>query len=362
MRVDLRSLLWRLEDWQAIVKEYPYQHVPNKEGRNDPAIIRADWLLIQLADESESNAYRLLLFGGDNQPKNRDEWLAKLGVSTTEGLNDLSYFNYGIVEGNSGVAKNLIRWIETRPVNRGYAWGTRDVLEVTTDKDPLEQIDGNFKHDGEEWIVGVPKLSLTTGERATLQVYALANGEGGLVAKAPVDLVEDSTRFRGFREIRNPGSCIQCHNRGLNEFKVNELRNLVESGVDPFAKDKKTQLAIEAFHLSDLKKDVERANEDFSKGVELATGLTCEEASKSFTIATTEYDKVLKLEDTAREMHADPAEWRLAIAAASAKGNRLGARLSGLVHDQTIPRDAWEDRYLETYQYWKEWKNVPNKR
>lgn len=348
-RIDLRDLQWAREDWLDVVKDYPYAEI------SDPAIIRADWLVVKLSDAVESDAYYRLLFGGKNIPATRDEWLKLLDVSTVPGL-DGKFRNYGLVEGESGVAVNKIRWIESRPIGRGYAWGTRDTLKVETANDPLEQIDGNYKHDGEEWIVGIEKVSLATGRRGAMQVYLLAAGDGKRVDRAPVDLVEDSTRFRGLREIRNPGSCIQCHDTGLNDFTTNEFRRTITLGVEPYVKDKQLGQQVEAFHLADLARDVDRANEDFATAIGWACGVSPTEAVAAFRRCVNAYDAPVDLAASARELYAPGRSWQLAIAAASSK-HRLGARLAGLAHEQTIPREAWEDRYLEARQYWREWRS-----
>jgi hypothetical protein len=355
-RIDLRDLHWSIEDWRKVVASYPYSHAKTASGIPDPAIVRGDWLLLQLADASKSDAYYRLMFGGDKIPKTRDDWLKLLDVSTEPGLDD-AYRNFGLVEGDSGVAKNKVRWIESRPSGRGYAWGTRDTLAVTTDKDPLEHIDGNYQHDGEEWIVGIEKVSLTTGQRGALQVYLLSDGKGTRVDKAPIDLVEDSSQFRGLREIRNPGSCVQCHDSGLNDFTVNEFRRAVASGVDPYVSKKQLQAALEAFHLADTSRDIKRANEDFAAAVTWSTGKPPIEAAACFKRAVLAYDAPLDLAAAARELGAEPEAWKLSLAHASSSGYRLGARLAGMAHGNTIPREAWEDRYLEARQYWREWES-----
>lgn len=345
-RVDLRDLGWAYADWLEVTKRYPYQRVTTAT----PLLVRADWFVVAATDCQESDTYYRLLFGGKNIPETRDDWLKLLDVSTTAGLDD-KHYNFGIIEGRSGVSKQLVRWIENRPVQRGYAWGTRDVLALKTDTDPLEHLDGSFAHDGEEWIVGVMKRSTTSGQTGMLQVYLLSAGDGKRVDRAPVDLVEDSTRFRGLAEIRNAGSCIQCHDTGLNSFTKHEFRDLVRSGVETYTKDKAKQQAIEAFHLADLSRELERNNEDFSTGVLMATGYEPKEAVAAYKRTVDEYDDELTLIGAANELYVAPETLKAALARQSLNGNNLGARVAGLAHGGTITRKAWEQRYHEVRAY-----------
>lgn len=392
LRIDLRNLGWRYADWRHVMAKYPYgeqyavpgphenaallpavdnqafaqrrgnfqqqpppqqpqQPVvettveervieqPTEELRPLPLLIRADWLLIQLADSKRSDAYHTLLYGA-NQPKTRDDILNRLGVGNDKLL------TFGLIEGQSGVSKQGVRLIENRPIFRGYAWGTRDILKIEPGKDPLEHPDGAFKHDGEEWIIGIPKLSAgKKGFRGVLQIYFLANGQGNLVAFAPVDLVEDKTEFRGNREIVSPGSCIQCHATGLNPHTTNEFRNLIDSGVDVFA-DQRTSFQLEAFHLGDIEKELFRGQDDYQTMVELICGAKSAHVSASFKRAVDRYDAPLTLWHTADELGASVETWARALAVASGDGT-IGARLAGLAHGRTIPRDAWEIHYRD---------------
>lgn len=349
LHIDLRELRWDHRDWLRVLRRYPYHH-----GHGLPLVVRADWLLLELSDGTRSDAYYRLLFGGDNIPQQRDDWLDLLKVSRERG-DDFDALRFGLIESQSGVAKQEARWIESHPVLGGYAWGTRDVLQVREENDPLEHPDGDFRHDGEEWIVGIPKVHLASGVRGTLQVYLLSNGRGGVVQEAPVDLVEDATKFRGTREIRNPGSCHQCHSEGLQYPSTNEFRKLIADGVDVYADDK-TQRQLEAFHLGKLERAIERANEDFQAIVQAVTGVPSTAAAAAFKASVNRYDASLDLEATARELRTTPDEWRNALGLASVELKQLGARVAGLAHGRTIPRAAWEDQYLAAKQHLINWR------
>lgn len=347
MRIDLRDVKWRYRDWRTILTNYDYwKSEIEATGTVFPLMVRADWMLLQLADYQESDAYYQLMFG-NNAPSTRDEFLKLLGVSTEE------KFRYGMIEGQSGVSKQGVRWIESYPSARGYAYGTRDILKVTAESDPLENPRGDFKHDGEEWIIGVSRISSATGVRGALQVYALADGDGKLVRRAKVDLVEDSTTFRGYREIRVPGSCMQCHQTGLNSLTENALRELIKSGVDVYA-GRDDQQKLEAFHLGDLSKELKRNQEDYAVMIEAICGLKPVDFSISFKRAVDRYTAKLNLETAAQEVGRDPEDLRLALAYASSH-THVGARVAGLAHGKTVSRETWAERYPSILAYLKGW-------
>lgn len=342
-RIDLALLKWNEADWNHLVAKYPY----HPTGAHNATLVRADWLILQLTDQTESDAYLRFVFG--RVPKNRDDALAILSVDAEP------QFRFGLIQANSGVSVAGTRWIENRPISRGYAWGTRDSLKLDGDSDPLERPDGGFKHDGEEWIIGLPKFDPATGYRGALQVYFLANGVGTVVPRAPVDLVRDHREFRGFAEIRNPGSCIDCHDSGINPVGPNQLAEVIKSGVEAYA-DYENYQAIEAFHFSQLDKEVNRNNEDFQGAALLACGEPSAEASLYVKQVVEAYDAPVTLERAAAESYIAPAELKRALALGSASGYSLGARLSALAHDGTVPREAFEENYVAVRAIAESWR------
>lgn len=342
-RIDLRDLRWDADAWLRLVKRYPYAD----PHLGPPLVVRGDWLTVQLADANESPAYYELLLG--KVPATRDEWLKLLNVDKDAD----PLLRFGMIEEDSGVARSKVRWLESFPTLNGYAWGTRDSVEITAESDPLEHPDGQFKHDGEEWIVGIPKLSLASRERGVLQVYLLSAGDGTRVDKAPIDLVEDSTRFRTNAEIRNPGSCVQCHGGGLNAPTQNGLEDFVVSGAELFAKGRDRLAEIEAFHLGRISLDND--NDGFEAIVKALTGMDGAKAALSFRRTVERFDKPLRLEDVAREMGVAPEAARNAIANQTALGRPLSARVVGLAHGRTIPRETFEERHAELRSTMDEW-------
>lgn len=408
-RIDLRDLKWDYQQWLEVIKDYPYgsltatqvsdgifrtkvlavkEHVNGKfelvaeDGsrlatteeywtsavighkyssnrwvtltyNSIPLVVRMDWLIVELTDTVESDSYYRLLYGKANFPKTRNEYLDFWEVTQRPDL------AFGIIEGQSGVSKNKrrIRRIYNFAGYRGYGWKTEDYFEITLERDPLKlTYPGSHQppHDGEETIVGVPKVSLATGQRCVLQVYLLSGGDGKKINSANVRLVEDKTKFRDYAEITTPGSCMQCHAVGLNPPTQNALRHLIQRGVDVYAYEKKQAEAIEAFWLTDVGVEIIRNNEDYAKGVFACNGLTPTENAAVFQEAVNEYDRNLGLEAASRELHCETTELQFALATYN-KGI-TPPLIAGLVHGDKIPRSLWEQYYATAKLALKLWR------
>lgn len=354
-RIDLRGLQWSRSDWDVVMAKYPYA----PQSRPLPLIVRADWLVVQLADNFESDAGYRLLYGGRQIPQTRDDFLRAWQVNWGGSQDPLLLAH---VEKESGVSLLRLRRIENRPsANRGYAWGTEDNARrnLSALNDPLETLLGSRKHDAEEWIVGFPKISATQGAGGTAQAYLLANGDGKRQDRAPVDIVEDTTRFRGAAEIRNSGSCIACHAEGIKPLAKNDLRDAIARGVEVFA-DKRSQQLIEQQYLADTRLRIEaiRNQEDYTTFVLLCTGWSPSENVRAFRQLIDDYDRPLTLEDAARELYVTPQELTHAFGYASTRQIKLGARLSDLPHGGTIDRAYWESQFSVAWSALELWKDL----
>lgn len=354
--IDLHELGWSLDDWITIVKRYPYWDFESE--RVLPSAIRADWFVRQVADQSTSDTYLRLLFGGKTQPKNRDEFLQKLGV-----VSDRPDLQFGMIEGQSGVAKHGTRWLENRPILRGHIWGTRDTDNLVSANDPLEHADGSHAHQAEEWIALTP-LTSESGVRGLRFISILANGEGALQTKAPVNIVEDFTKFLGNSEIINPGSCWQCHTIGYNLPTLNEVSDLIEEGINlaPIGNEKLAR-NLAAFHLGDIRKELYRANEDYQLMTTLITGLESKEVSAALKSVIDRYVARLDMEAAAEEFVSAGYEVGDFVNAMSygANGGYIGARLTGLTKNRPMPREAWEEQYVTAKRVLNKWKNDAKK-
>lgn len=347
-RIDLSHLHWGHAEYAKVLENYPYA----PKGSN-PLAIRADWLILQLADTRDSNAYYLLLYGEGKEPKTDKEFLQIWGVDfkNQEGA------NYGWVENGSQVSLQGTRFVQHWIGRAGRSvWQTKDMNHVVRNADPLEFLDGNFKYDGSEMIAQVPKASARFNTRGSSQVYALGNGEGKIVNEAPVRLVEDHKRTLNQTAIINHCSCVGCHIYGMNEPSINGLRQAIEAGeqLRVYSKDKQEQ--IDDFHLSDSGTTIQRNNQDFTSFVYACNQLTTTQNATEYLQALRDYRADLTLQRAANELYCTPDDLKNSLGLASGNGIVLTSRIAGLAHGLRVPRDSWEEAYSEVKAMLDVWR------
>jgi hypothetical protein len=350
-RIQLDDLGWDWKQWNKVLEKYPYAY----NNPHAPKLaIRADWLLSELADTTESDAYYRLLYG--KAPANRDEFLSIWGVDQKQQAG----LELGWIETQSQVSKQGTRFIRRFLSNRGTVWVTQDVLKLDRTSDPLEFPDGAFKHDGEESIAMTPKVSARMRTRGASMAFLLSNGAGKRVEEAPVDLVEDYQRtIRSQAAIINNGSCIGCHTSGLHKPSANGVESLLLRGVQLYAKDKDKQELVERFHLGTkgLETEIARSNEDFAVFVEACNGLTPEENAAAYRGSLRAYESDLSLATAALELGCQPDDLKNAIAYAAYHKLDIGPRFSALAHGDKVPRATFEGEYRAAVVMLKTWKD-----
>lgn len=346
-RLDLASLKWDWRQFHKVVEKYPPYY------GSASYIYHADWLVVQLGDTTEGDAYYRLLLGNANP--DRDAFLRFFGTN-----NDAEHHFGVIVRSRSpiGPAVSGLRFVENRPTStRGSMWMTRDSAKIDAKSDPLEYPENDFQHDAEELIGMLPKQSITTGQRAALMAFFLCDSKGKRQEEAPPSIVTDHLGFRGQNAIRNVGGCIACHATGYLPPGESEMRALIGKGLDLYATPKERAEKIERFHLSDAGKQLARDNEDIQAGIRLVNGLDGETNAQQFNAVFTYYDGEMDLSRAALEVHCTAEELGKAIAYSNAKGINLGARIPALVHGGTISRDAWEQagyaKAVYAITYWR---------
>ena len=335
-RLDYDLLGWGHKGWLAVSRDYPYQQYTGHV--HDALMVRADWLLFETADASRSTLYYELLLG--TVPKNKGEFLKVFGIS---GAVDPLAQRVVIDEGRSGVSLQA-RLMEIRDEKSRTFSQTFDALESSEDSDPTEQLAGGLDFDAQELIVSMPKLDLRSGARGVAQAYLLLDGAGNRVDIADSRVVVDHSEFLDVPQIRTPGSCVMCHQTGLNAPAQNLVRDWIAEGVEITAKEKGLQQQLEAFFLGDVGRVVARNNEDFTAFVDAACGCEPLAAVQQYRSTVEVYDLPLTLEIAAIEMYCTEEELTRAIAIYS---ERVGpaertARLSSLAHGFPVPRAAWE--------------------
>ena len=299
-RIDIDALGWRFEDWKQVLSVHPYGGFS--------MLVRGDWLVTEILDcalsasqhEDGIPAYYRLLYRG-KPPQNEQELLAFWEID------DVVTRRRGAIEGVSQVNRRGRRWIESRSRHDGYFWITRDSLRLNVGSDPLEDPSGKtFAHDGSEAIIGLNKVSSDGFTTGAVQFYHLGNGKGETVFEAPVQLVEDSTRFRNVASIRTWGSCLQCHVEGIRPIDENVVLSLNDKygiwTVPADGKNNQVLADIRRFHFGDLSREIRRNSEDYEAGVKMVTGWTVRELIEATESVVRGYDAALTLEKAALEL------------------------------------------------------------
>lgn len=348
-RIDLSYLKWDAHDLNKVLERYPY-------ARNDAAnpllTIRADWLVAELADARVSKAYGLLLYGEKSVPKTDTEFRKFWGVADDQQAGQ----RFGLVEGASLVNLQGTRFLERWNARGRSLWGTKDSSRTGRGTDPIEALDGNFKHDGRELIASITAVSPSRGVTGLKLVYMLANGDGKTVDVAPAGLVEDHKRTIGSAEIVNNSSCIGCHETGFNYPQMNLLRESLKVGELLQVYDKQKQADIEAFHLGDIGTSLQRDNQDYAAFVTCTNGLSPIENAKLYRQGLADYRADLTLQRAAGELYCEPEALKNALGYASANSIVMPSRIAGLAHGLKVPRGVWEDYFLEVKAMLEVWQ------
>lgn len=348
-RIDLTHLEWGQIEYAKVLTKYPY--AAKEKNGSGPLVIRADWLMLQLADQRDSQAYPLLLYG-ENAPKTDAEFLKAWGVEATQQRGQ----SFGWIETKSQVNLQETRFIEHFNAGGQSLWRTLDTQRVGRGSDPLESLDGKFKFDGKELIAQVAKTSARYRSRGCSQVYFLANGDGKAVNEAPVRLVEDHKRTLGQTAILNPGSCTICHSLGMQFPTENGLSESLKIGEVLKVYDKRLQEQYENFHLGDSQTTLQRNNENYSAFVHACNQLDTATNANLYRLCLLDYRQELTLKRAAGELYCEPEELRLALGYASANNIVMPSRIAGLAHGRKVSRDTWEDYYVEVKAMLDVWR------
>ncbi len=351
-RIDLRLLRWSAFDWEKVLLSHPYG--------GHSLLIRGDWLVRELTDSDLSAETSIdgvaafdRLFYGKNRPKTEAELFAFFGV-----FDDLPQV---VIDSKSPVAISQMRWIEYLDrKEHGDMWYTRDSKRLDSFTSPIERPEGDFIHDGSEYIIGIRKHSLKTNQVCRMQVYALGqpikDEEGNiirtdLVHEAPVDLVKDYLAVRGITAIRDQISCINCHVEGIRPMDSSAFVNLVNVlGVVPGRRTQEELEELQRKHYASLSTAQKRAQEDYELAVKLHTGWTVEQMTQMLRTVVDGYDANLTIADAAIELGTTVDHLKEVLInhsrlehnkqAFSAAGSLLG-----LVGGDTCPRALFEEQY-----------------
>jgi len=193
LRLDLREMGWRDEDWRRVTSDYPYRDLNFKSlfpSGVDFPVVNSGWFINEVSQGQKY--YRALNI------TNLDALKRYLQVDNPNTKGSLrSGFR------NSGVSRNN-RVIERLQQKFGSYWQSYDFLATKgQDRRNIFAFPDNFVEDGGEAIFSLPN---------GLFGFALYSQGGNLLTVAPVDVVQDPRRPD--KVVRNGVSCMGCHSAG----------------------------------------------------------------------------------------------------------------------------------------------------
>ncbi|WP_038164541.1 DUF4384 domain-containing protein [Verrucomicrobium sp. BvORR106] len=228
-RVRLRDLGWTPQLWDKITASYPYAldsgSLASLAGPTRCAVpvVRADWFA---ATTSRPPLYDVIL----NHPHHVSELERRLGVDVSRNLAAGDALRSGFTQ--SGVSKQnrLVERHEIR-VYPGSYWLSYDFkhnsgrgrLADFPLGPPHAGLFGGqhaFAHDGGEIIYSLPN---------GLQAYLLVDATGQKIDVGPIEVVSDRFDKTGRAQIFNGFSCMACHDKGMKELPLDELRPIASS-------------------------------------------------------------------------------------------------------------------------------------
>jgi hypothetical protein len=221
IRVNLDELGWTAEDWETILKSYPYKMQPDTSYKNllvsstdsKMPYVRADWFAFTA---SRPGMYeKLLKLAPDFNKLAKDE-----GVDLEANIRKFIAQRAGFQV--SGVSRNN-RLIERHPSKHGYFWTSYDFAgnkgKQSLYEHPLGPKGKNaFEHDGGETIFSLPN---------GFQAYYLNTADGKALNTGPTNIVQDK-RAKDLA-VTNGISCMGCHEFGMIKAK-DEIRKIALGG------------------------------------------------------------------------------------------------------------------------------------
>ncbi len=228
-RIRLRDIGWTAAMWDKVTATYPYaldsSSLAALSGPTKCAVpvVRADWFV---ATASRPPLYDTLL----NHPENARDLEKRLGVDIPANLSAGKALRSGFTQ--SGVSKQN-RLVERHDLGTyaGFYWKSYDFKHNNgrgrLADFPLGPSDAHlfrgahaFQHDGGEIIYSLPN---------GLQAYLLVDSKDNTIDIGPIEVVSDRFDKTGRAQIVNGFSCMACHDKGMKELPLDELRAVAGS-------------------------------------------------------------------------------------------------------------------------------------
>lgn len=333
-RIDLRDYGWSQKLWRVIVSRSPY--AVKTDSRIEKAIqdftgerkvhLRGDWFL---RAGSQGFLYNTIL----NMPDDLKGLERALDINLKRNVRQGRALRLAF--NNSRVAINN-RILERHDQKFGYFWISWDFESVQGNRErnifdfPFEK--NLFSRSGHERAGGEIIFSLPNG----LQAYMVIDDQDGRIDEVPVNVANEIRRPN--KTVTNALSCMGCHNKGLNIGK-DQLRARVEQF--PGAYNRDVARAVLDLH----------APEGESEAVYEADNAVFARALSELNLSPRDPEPILiGVEVFEDDITADRAAKELGITKDSLiRGlrfsDKLGRRLGGLIVNQTVDRDNFQDNF-----------------
>ncbi len=354
MAIDLRDVGWTQDQWEEILKAYPYGIRPATE---DPAAenarqieeesgtqissVRLDWFI---ATASRPPLYEHLL----GLPHDVAELERSLNVNVKEDflngrIKRAAFLTSGVSDQN--------RLVDRHDALYGAYWKSYDFIRNDETGDLMKlplgpRFHGNpydkhaFEQDGGEMIFNLPN---------GLQAYLLTDAKGNQIPEGPIQVVSDPAKSSGSNVIVNGISCMFCHRQGMIDFE-DQIRTGTALKGESLVKTQ--QLFVPKAEMQNvLNADRERFKTALNRAVLPLMQKTADDSwPELVNFVTRRYFRDLTLEDLAVELgYEDVAEFESEIRPRmqfDTDLERLG--LKPVLDGGRIPRSIWSEIDIPT--------------
>ncbi|MGE0212607.1 MAG: DUF4384 domain-containing protein [Parvibaculaceae bacterium] len=334
IKFNLDDLNWNEEDWNKIIKVYPYAVKPDVKRYGDLVsrvntkvpYVRGDWLAFTAARPA---LYHELL----RLPKTAQDLEKSLNLDVKSNIE--KFLVTRVASRKSFVSQNN-RLIERHNISTGYFWtsydfeGNKGVQSLF--EHPLGPFGDNaFHHDGGESIWSLPN---------GFQAYYLNKSNGEQLDKGPTSIVRDKDR-KDFA-VTNGISCMGCHDQGIRLY-IDQVRAHVLNDRS-FSKDVRDK--VEALYPVQeevdriLKTDMQRFQDALKRaGIDANAKI---DGIEMINALSNHYERDLTLVGVAAEFTIDEKKFEeLAIQETEAR------RVLNRVKQASIPRDEFEAEFSQ---------------
>ena len=365
LRINLDNYDWKDDTWDEITLKgyyrypytidypYPAHQQLRQMTKAEVPYIRADWFI---AHGAKPELYHEILKLPDTDRELEED---KLNLNVDKNIEDGvggRFQRAGFLK--SGVSK-FNRIVERHKSGHGSYWKSYDfssnknrqnIFRFPLGPDGLEKENGDplfhkdqvFKQAGGEIIFTLPN---------GLQGYFLVDSEGDRLDVAPIEIVQNLAGGAGDDpQISNGLSCMTCHTRGMQPFKLkaDHLRKAIANANSKkvfrnFGKARALKLLAFPKVINDL---VDKDSQRFEEAVKKTGGVVGDR--EPIALLANHYESALDKFLAAGELGVTVAEleWRTK---ASKDLQEYGLYALFVDNGSGLARESWEENYKDIY-------------